>query len=157
MRGLPFCGENKWGQSPISPMPLAPELRAAYEAAHYVVFAEPELVIRIGEPNSDLDTLLEAEGALTAAYVTAANPHGVASESAVGNIPAQAVIQTQSEAGYACYEGEGRDPERAWPAEPSALIVGISRADAEELGRALEQNAIVFIEKGKAPELVVLV
>jgi hypothetical protein len=35
--------------------------------------------------------------------------------------------------------------------------MGIPRADAEELGRRLAQNAIVYIEKGQAPELVVLV
>jgi hypothetical protein len=37
------------------------------------------------------------------------------------------------------------------------LIMGIPRADAEALGRRLEQNAIVWIDKGRAPELVVLV
>ena len=59
-------------------MPATPELIAAYEKALYVVFGRPELVIRIGEPNPDLDELLEAEGAATAAYITAANPGGVA-------------------------------------------------------------------------------
>src|SRR6267378_6859181 len=54
------------------------ELIAAYEKALYVVFGKPELVIRIGEPNPDLDELLEAEGAASAAYITAANPHGEA-------------------------------------------------------------------------------
>jgi hypothetical protein len=57
-------------------MALLPELLAAYSAALYVVFGDPELVIRIGEPNPDLDALLEADGAVRAAYVTAANPKG---------------------------------------------------------------------------------
>ena len=35
--------------------------------------------------------------------------------------------------------------------------MGIPRAAAEALGRRLEQNAIVWVEKGKAPQLVVLV
>jgi hypothetical protein len=35
-------------------------------------------------------------------------------------------------------------------------VVGISRADAEAVGRAFEQNAIVFVEKGRPPELVVI-
>ncbi|MGH8720503.1 MAG: DUF3293 domain-containing protein, partial [Burkholderiales bacterium] len=52
--------------------------------------------------------------------------------------------------------GEGRDPQQEWPAEPSVLVVGIARAEAEVLGRGYEQNAIVFVEKGKAPELVML-
>ena len=58
--------------------PATPEQIDAYEKALYVVFGTPELVIRIGEPNPDLDELLEAEGATIAAYITAANPKGVA-------------------------------------------------------------------------------
>ena len=40
--------------------------------------------------------------------------------------------------------------------ERSVLVAGISRADAEIVGRAFGQNAIVFVEKGRAPGLVVL-
>jgi hypothetical protein len=47
-------------------VPLPPELRTAYEKAHYAVFGKPELVLRVGEPSPDLDELLEAEGAATA-------------------------------------------------------------------------------------------
>jgi len=35
------------------------------------------------------------------------------------------------------------------------LVIGIYRANAEALGRIFGQNAIVFVEKGKAPELVI--
>ena len=52
--------------------------------------------------------------------------------------------------------GEERDPLGRWGAEQSMLIVGISRADAEVVGRVFEQNAIVFVEKGGAPERVVI-
>ena len=137
-------------------MPLDPGLTAAYEKAQYVVFGEPELVLRVGEPNSDLDELLEAEGADTAAYVTAANPRGEPSSHWKNELATAALHETQTAAGYACYAGEGRDPEGRWGAEPSMLIVGISRADAEAVGRVFGQNAIVFVRKGGAPELVVL-
>jgi hypothetical protein len=50
-----------------------PELIAAYEKALCVVFGTPEMVLRIGEHNEDLDELLEVEGVTTAAYITAAN------------------------------------------------------------------------------------
>ncbi|HEV3008637.1 MAG TPA: DUF3293 domain-containing protein, partial [Burkholderiales bacterium] len=55
-------------------MPISPDLIAAYESADYVVFADPELVLKIGEPSRRLDALLEEAGATTAAFVTAANP-----------------------------------------------------------------------------------
>ncbi len=133
-----------------------PELVAAYKKAQYVVLGDPELVIRIGEPNPDLDELLEAEGAATAAYITAANPRGEARSAWENEIANAALVESQTEAGYSCYEGEGRDPQGRWTPERSVLVVGIPRADAETLGRVFEQNAIVFVEKGRAPELVVL-
>ena len=136
--------------------PVTPELIAAYEKAEYVVFGIPLLVLRIGEPNADLDELLEAEGAETAAYITAANPGGVATSAWKNEIANAALVETQAKAGYRCFEGEGRDPEGRWKPERSALVVGIPRADAETVGRAFGQNAIVFVERGRAPELVVL-
>jgi hypothetical protein len=136
--------------------PATPEQITAYEKALYVVFGKPELVLRIGEPNPDLDELLEAEGAATAAYVTAANPRGEAATPWKNEIANAALVQTQTQAGYSCFEGEGRDPKGNRTAERSVLVVGISRPDAEVVGRAFAQNAIVFVEKGRAPELVLL-
>jgi len=135
--------------------PATPGLIAAYEKALYVVFGEPELVIRIGEPNPDLDELLEAEGAATAAYITAANSRGEMTSPWKNEIANAALVETLTEAGYRCFEGEGRDPQKRWTAERSALVAGISRADAEAVGRAFGQNAIVFVEKGRPPELVI--
>ncbi len=136
--------------------PTTPELIAAYERALYVVFGRPELVIRIGEPNPDLDELLAAEGAATAAFITAANPQGELTSAWKNEIANAALVETQTKAGYRCFEGEGRDPQGRWRPERSALVVGIPRADAEGVGRAFGQNAIVFVEKGRAPELVLL-
>jgi hypothetical protein len=138
-------------------MPRAtPELIAAYEKAQYVVLGDPELVIRVGEPNPDLDELLAAEGAATAAFITAANPGGKAKSAWQNEIANAALVETQTQAGYRCFEGEGRDPFGRWKPERSALVVGIPRADAEGVGRAFGQNAIVFVERGRAPELVLL-
>jgi len=138
-------------------MPSAtPEQIAAYEKAQYVVFGEPELVIRVGAPNPDLDALLAAEGASSAAYLTAANPRGEPRTPWQNEIANAALVRSQSGAGYACFEGEGRDPQGRWTPERSVLVVGISRADAEAVGRAFQQNAIVFLERGRPPELVLL-
>lgn len=136
-------------------MPLGPDF-IAYLAADYVVFGDPELVLRIGEPSAVLDALLEAEGAETACYVTAANPFGRRATDAENVLATTALLESQREAGYACFAGEGRDPLGEWPAEPSVLVVGISRVETDVLGRGYEQNAIVFVRKGGAPELLVL-
>ena len=55
-------------------MALTPELIQAYEKALYAVQAGP--VLRIGERSAALETLLDAQGVATAAFVTAANPRG---------------------------------------------------------------------------------
>ena len=135
---------------------MNPGLLDAYEQAYYVVFADPEIVLHIGEPNPQLDALLEEDGATTAAYITPANPRGE-QRAAEENLAAlQIFLESLRETPYTCYEGEGRDPSGEWPAEPSLLIVGISRPAAEVLGENLEQNAIVFIARGRAPSLIFL-
>lgn len=126
---------------------------AAYEHAQYIVFATPDILLCIDAPNPALDALLEAHGAATAAYLTAANPRGEKRSDAANQA---AMAKLRASLGWAFHEGEGRDPEGRWPAEPSLLLLGISRAEAEALGRSLEQNAILFIEKGGAPQLVLL-
>jgi uncharacterized protein len=134
-------------------MALSPELLAAYRTAHYVV-RSPQIVIRIGEPNRALDELMGE--ANTAAFITAANPKSEA-RSAEDNEFLLAALHTYVEAaGYAFVAGEGRDPKGEWPSEPSVLILGIARGEAVKLGRAFQQNAIVFCERGKAPELVLV-
>jgi len=136
-------------------VPLTTEQLEAYQKADYVVFADRRVVLRVGEPNPELDELIGAEGASTAAFVSAANPRGEKrsdTENGVANAALQSFVAA---AGYPHYWGEGRDPFGSW-AEPSFLVIGIYRANAEALGQLFEQNAIIFCEVGRAPELIVL-
>ena len=136
-------------------MPISPEELDAYTKADYVVFSDRQVVLRVGKKNEQLDELINAEGAKTAAFVTAANPRGEKrseKENGVANAALQSFVQA---AGYPHFWGEGRDPFGTW-SEPSFLIIGIYRANAEALGQLFEQNAIVFCEIGRAPELIVL-
>ena len=132
-------------------MLLSPQLIAAYEAAEYVV--HERLAFRIGRRSAALDALLDEHAAGTAAFVTAANPRGERRDEA-HNLAAAAALEAALEQPF--LRGEGRDPQGQWPAEPSVLIFGIERGAAEALGRRLHQNALVFIERGKAPALVLL-
>lgn len=133
-------------------MLVSPELIAAYQRADYVV--HERFTLNIGRRSPALDALLEAHAASTAAYVTAANPRGERRGEAENFAALEAL---QAGLAWPAYRGEGRDPDGNWPAEPSLLIVGIPRGEAEALGRAHRQNAIVFVEKGGTPELVMLV
>jgi hypothetical protein len=138
---------------------MSPEQRDAYEKADYVVFSDPQVVLRIGKRSEALDDLISAEGATTAAFVTAANPRGEKrseKENGVANAALQSFVQA---AGYPHFWGEGRDPEGRDPGswrEPSFLVIGIYRANAEALGQLFEQNAIVFCEIARPPELIIL-
>src|SRR5262249_1277386 len=123
----------------------------SYERALYAL--DSGMALRVGLRDPGLDRLLEHHGAAAAAFVTAANPHGQAQDPAL-NEAAMAALRRSLALPW--LPGEGRDPEGRWRAEPSVLVLGMTRADAEALGRRLEQNAIVFVEKGRAPELVLL-
>ena len=119
------------------------------------MFADAHVVMRVGQSNADLDALISAEGATSAAFVTAANPRGE-QRSDMENGVANAALQSfVAAAGYPHFWGEGRDPQGKW-SEPSFLIIGIYRPNAEALGQLFEQNAIVYCEVGRAPELILL-
>ena len=137
-------------------MSVPEELKQAYENADYAVFFEPELVLRIGEPSERLDRLMLAAEVATAAFITACNPRSEQRADAENRAAAEALEGLVTAAGYPRHRGEGRDPDGLHPPEPSLLILGILRANAEALGRLFGQNAIVFVERGRAPELVFL-
>ena len=139
-------------------MPLTPEKRRAYEKAEYAIHGEPEIVLRVGERSAGLDALLAEANAASAAFISSANPYGELTNE-LENQAARRAFETVITASWGWFPGEGRDPDPGgeWPAEPSALILDIPLDEAMRIGRAFGQNAIVFVEKGRAPELVVLV
>jgi hypothetical protein len=143
-------------------MPLDPAKRRAYEKADYVVFGAPEIVLHIGERSAALDTLLTEANATSATFISSDNPNGeLANE--FENQAGRRALETLLNASYSWLPGEGRDPnagpdwEGEWPAEPSALVLDMPIEEAIRIGRVFSQNAIVYVEKGKPPELVVLV
>jgi len=137
-------------------MPISEGLLAAYKAARYVVYADQEPVFFIGEHCPELDELLEAENAECAAFLTAFNPHGLRAHDDTNWGATARLMEAFDSLDYEIYIGESNDPEGEWPHEPSFLILGIPRAEAAALGRRFGQLAIVYAEKGRAPELVVL-
>ena len=137
-------------------MTIPDELRQAYENADYAVFFEPELVLRIGETSERLARLMEFMHVPTAAFITACNPGSRPRAQAQNAAAAQALEGLVDAAGYPRYRAEGRDPEGRLPPEPGLLVLGIHRDNAAALGRLFGQNAVVFVERGRAPELLFL-
>src|SRR5918911_5038194 len=110
-------------------MPLTPELEEAYRNAEYVVFAESQhVVLHIGTPSAELDALLDAEGAASAAFVTAANPRGERRSDMENGVANAALQNFVAAAGYPHFWGEGRAADGSW-SEPSFLVIGIYRGN----------------------------
>jgi hypothetical protein len=134
------------------PQPLV----AAYQAAHYVVFGEPDIVLKVGEANAQLEALMDAKRAGSAAFVSGANPRGEPRNLVRNVVAFQFLKILLRKSRYLYYEGEGRDPKGVWPPEGSVLVLDMPRGEAEALGQRFAQNAIVYVERGGAPELVLL-
>lgn len=132
-------------------MSLTPELIDAYRAADYVVH-EPQVVVRVGEPNSALDALLADAGC--AAFLTAANPGSERRGDEENRRLVAALGKALGAAGWRCLEGEARDRAGRWPAEESFLVLGVPRDEALELTRRFGQNGFVWCERGAPPQLV---
>lgn len=127
------------------------KLSAAYTSAFYRVFADPPFVLRVGEPSAELDALLYAHAADTWAFVTACNPGSVvlsADENAERMNQLREVLTR-----FVTYPGESCDAAGGW-AEPSLLVIGISRTEAVEVATAFGQAAILAGTRGGVTELV---
>jgi hypothetical protein len=134
------------------------QLIDAYTATSYVVLQNGEaFTLRVGERSSVLDQLLASHRKQTAAFMTASNPYSSArseSENVEANVRLRADLMKVS---IALLEGYGQGEDGEWPAEQSFLAVGITRNDAEAIGRRYQQNAILWIGPNRVPELAILV
>ena len=126
---------------------------AAYRATTYVAYDGDEAIeIRIGAPTPALDPRLCARGADSWAYLTAYNPRSIPL-SREANEAAQARLELELRArGVEFLRGASR-PDDGSPPEVSVLAF-LPREEAEVLGRAFGQNAIVVGRVGEPAELV---
>jgi hypothetical protein len=132
-------------------------LLAAYLATHYKVTgtARP-FVLRVGQPSAELAALHRASGVNCSAFITAWNPRSVATSEDL-NRASQRRLESQLTAMSLTFlAGIGEDPAGVWPGEPSALVLGLARSEAERVGRTFGQLAIVWCGEPAIPELVVL-
>src|SRR5688572_8177422 len=115
-------------------MPLPADLLAAYQDSDYVIYDKPELVLKIGVPSPRLEALLEKERAPCAAFVTAANPRSKPRTPQENAAALAGLDQLIAASGYPSRKGEGRESNGSW-VEPSRLVIGITRENAEALGQ----------------------
>ena len=135
-------------------MAIAAELLAAYTATDFVVFdGDEHWGLHVGVASPRIDALLDRHGADRATIVTAFNPRSRVLAPVANGARHRALVRLLEERGLSFLHGEGRDPGGRWIAETECIVFGISLAEGLEIARRFEQNAVVFIERGKAPRL----
>lgn len=98
----------------------------------------------------------ERHGVNCSAFVSACNPGSEVFTAAQNAGRHRALGDQLRRAGFRIVEGVGRHPSNGWPPEPSWLVLGITLADACDLGRQCDQNAIVWAGADAIPRLVLL-
>jgi hypothetical protein len=135
-------------------MAIAAELVSAYAATDFIVFDEgEEWAINVGQDSPRVDRLLERFVVETATIVTAYNPRSrvlTPEENAARHHSLCAILKEQE---WPFLLGEGRDPSGRWIPEIECIVFGTSLEEGLMLARQFDQNAIVFLERGRAPRL----
>jgi hypothetical protein len=134
---------------------LTNALIEAYRATDYVLFdAEGEVTVNIGRRSAAFDAVLARRGVETAVIVTAYNPRSIVLAEAENRARHAELVALIEARGYGYALGEGRDPTGHWKAELECVVFGIAAEAGIDLARAFDQNAIVFIRRGQAPDLL---
>ena len=133
------------------------DLPAAYLAAHYKVTgtAKP-FVLRVGHRSAELASMHLANGANSSAFITAWNPRSVVRSEADNRMSQKDLESELAAIGVTLVAGTGEDPTGVWPGEPSVLVLGLPRSEAERVGQRFEQLAIVCSDESAIPQLVAL-
>jgi hypothetical protein len=129
-----------------------------YQEAHYLVLlpgdsgTDNEVSFSIYQQNQEIDKLMDLHGKQTACFITACNPKGERIDYKENLRLMQELESIVQQKQLPYFFGQGGDSKGTW-IEKSLLIVGIDRAEADQLAHQYEQNAVVWFELGSAPTL----
>jgi hypothetical protein len=153
--GSPFCQDCRIKeQADMVASLISEELLQAYNATQYVVHTKPELILQIGIHAANTDLLLSKHGAKSACIVTAWNPFSQ-SLSTEDNIKRnEELIGAVNKLELQYLDAEGRDPEGKWPSEKSLCVFDATDSMIKEWMRVFGQNAVVVVNHGQPPTLV---
>ncbi len=131
-------------------------LVTAYRETDYRVTEGESFVLRVDEPCLELLGLYRAKNVSCAAFITAYNPFSqelTDAENAVRQTELAAELRRRS---LSYFGGVGQHPSGGWSGEPSFLALGLALEAAKSLGKAYEQNAIIWCGADAVPNLVLL-
>lgn len=133
------------------------QLVAEYHASRYLVSgSHREFALQVDVPSAELLTLYRQNQITCAAFITAWNPYSEPVSDDQNNAANRRLLAEieHRDLKYLCGKGCGSDP--TWPPEKSFLVLGITEADAKQLGRKFRQNAIVWAGVDASPQLLLL-
>ena len=128
----------------------------AYLETHYRVLGPAPTTLKIGEANTTLAAIHDANGARRSAFITAWNPLSQKVGDPVNVRRLDALARELTRRGLTFIEGIGEHPSNNWPGEPSFLVLGVSLEDAKSLGVDHGQNAVVWCGGDAVPQLILL-
>lgn len=127
-----------------------------YKKAQYTVFTPSPIAFRVNQICPEIDQVMMKAKVTEAAFLTAWNPRSELMEKQVNDL-AQNQLQNEFIEGSLPYLfGYGQDPQGTWK-EESFLVLGIEREWACAMGKKYGQNAIVWLEIGQEPQLILLI
>lgn len=118
-------------------------LTEAYQAAHYRIDADPPIVLRIGQAQPALRSLMPSGSETGGIFLTACNPYSRRLRPAANARRLRALRRAVERLGHAWLPGRGLDPLGQWPDEPSLWIPGLPLDEGLRLARRFGQNALV--------------
>lgn len=115
---------------------------------------EMPLDLRIDQAHPKIDLCLRTFGVEQAAFLTACNPYSVALSASRNQARMDQLQHALHHEGWRWLKGSGIPHSDAWQAEPSVLILGMDPAAARRWGQRYQQNALVHVQAGHAPQLL---
>jgi len=136
---------------------LDPDLLESYRRTEYRVDDRGHaFVLRVDEPSRALRDCHAAFAVHCSTFITAWNPRSTPTDRAANDAAMARLEQALADVGCPSLRGEGVDPSGDWPGEQSLLVLGLAEAEAIELARRFDQNAIVWSGADATPRLVVV-
>jgi hypothetical protein len=129
-------------------------LPAAYRSTDFIVFdRDEEWALNVGVASPRVDALLDRHGAARATIVTAFKPRSRVLAPEANAARHRSLVRLLEDRGLSFLYGEGRDPSGQRIAETECVVFNIPLTEGLDRARRFDQNAVVFIERGKAPRL----
>jgi hypothetical protein len=128
----------------------------AYRETEYHVTEGEPFALRVDEPCPELLGLYRVKNVSCAAFITAYNPLSLELTDAENAVRQTELASELKRRSLSYLEGVGQHPSGGWPGEPSFLALGLALEAAKSLGKAYEQNAVIWCGADGVPNLVLL-